>query len=125
LDEGFLRQQSHISKVTEKWYLSHFKVDRHKKVVKEREVKYDSLSVFLHQLPIVSKTTPLADIQPIKIYFGNRIKSIMEDIENMTHVLEKKLIHVIFCHMNWAQITASNTSATMGLLGPNYIMVCR
>jgi hypothetical protein len=111
--------------VTEKWYLSHFKVDRHKKVVKEREVKYDSLSVFLHQLPIVSKTTPLADIQPIKIYFGNRIKSIMEDIENMTHVLEKKLIHVIFCHMNWAQITASNTSATMGLLGPNYIMVCR
>jgi hypothetical protein len=76
-------------------------VDRHQKVVKEREVKYDSLSALLHQLPIVSNTTPLTNIQSINVSFDNRIKIIMEDIENMTHVLEK-LIHVIFCHTNWA-----------------------
>jgi hypothetical protein len=72
--------------VAEKWYLSHFKVDHHQKVVKKREVKYDSLSALLHQLPIVSNTTPLADIQSVKISFDNQIKIIMEDIENMTHV---------------------------------------
>jgi hypothetical protein len=53
---------------------------------KGREVKYDSLSALLHQLPIVSNTTPLADIQSIKISFDNWIESIMEDIENMMHV---------------------------------------
>jgi hypothetical protein len=75
-----------------KWYLSH---------VKEREVKYDSLSALLHQLPIVSNTTPLAYIQSIKISFDNRIKIIMEDIENMTHVLENT--HTPnFYHINWA-----------------------
>jgi transposase len=63
LDEEFQRQQAQIRKVAEKWYLSHFKVDHHQKVVKEREVKYDSLLALLHQLPIVSNTTPLADIQ--------------------------------------------------------------
>jgi transposase len=88
LDEEFQRQQAQIRKVAEKWYLSHFKVDHHQKVVKEREVKYDSLLALLHQLPIVSNTTPLADIQSVKISFDNRIKIIMEDIENMTHVLE-------------------------------------
>ena len=88
LDEEFQRQQAQISKVAKKWYLSHFKVDHHQKVVKKREVKYDSLSALLHQLPIVSNTTPLAYFQSIKIYFDNRIKIIMEDIDNMTHVLE-------------------------------------
>jgi hypothetical protein len=56
----------------------------------------------LQQLPIASKTAPLADIQFIKISFDNQIKSIMEDIENMTHVLEKKLIRLVFCHINLA-----------------------
>jgi hypothetical protein len=44
------------------------------------------MSALLQQLPIVSKTTPLDNIQSIKISFDNRTKSIMEDIENMTHV---------------------------------------
>jgi transposase len=82
LDEEFQRQQAQISKVAKKWFLSHFKVDHHQKVVKKREVKYDSLSAFLHQLPMVSNTTPLADI------------------ENMTHALENT--HTPdFCHINW------------------------
>jgi hypothetical protein len=34
LDEEVQRQQVHISKLPKKWYLSHFKVDRHQKVVK-------------------------------------------------------------------------------------------
>jgi hypothetical protein len=38
LDEEFQRQQAQISKVAKKWYLSHFKVDHHQKVVKKREV---------------------------------------------------------------------------------------
>jgi hypothetical protein len=101
LDEEFQRQQAQISKVAENWYLSHFKVDHHQKVVKKREVKYDSLSALLHQLPIVSNTTPLDDIQSVKITFDNRIKIIIEDIENMTHVLENTHTPV-FCHINWA-----------------------
>ena len=72
------------------------------KVVKKREVKYDSLSALLHQLPIVSNTTPLADIQSVKISFDNQIKIIMEDIENMTHALENTHTPDFFCHINWA-----------------------
>jgi hypothetical protein len=43
LGEEFQRQEAQIIKVAKKWYLSHFKVVRHQKVVKEREVKYNSL----------------------------------------------------------------------------------
>jgi hypothetical protein len=43
LDGDFQRQLAQIIKVAEKWYLSHFKVDHHQKVVKKTEVKYDSL----------------------------------------------------------------------------------
>lgn len=57
---------------------------------RQREgVKYDSLSALVHQLSIVSNTTPLVDIQSIIISFDNRIKSVMEDIENMAYVLGK------------------------------------
>jgi hypothetical protein len=101
LDEEFQWQQAQISKVTKKWYLSHFKVNRHQKAVKQREVKYDSLSALLHQLPIVSNTTPLDDIQSVKISFDNRIKIIMEDIDNMAHILENTRTPD-FYHINWA-----------------------
>jgi hypothetical protein len=114
LDEEFQRQQAHISKVAEKWYLSHFKVDHHQKVVKKREVKYDSLSALLHQLPIVSNTTPLADIQSVKISFDNWIKIIMGDIENMTHILENTHTPDFLSHKLGTKITASKTSATNG-----------
>jgi hypothetical protein len=57
---------------------------------RQREgVKYDSLSALVHQLSIVSNTTPLVDIQSIIISFDNQIKSIIDDTENMTHALEK------------------------------------
>jgi hypothetical protein len=42
LDEEFQRQKAQICKVTEKWYLSHFRIDCHQKVVKERAIKCDS-----------------------------------------------------------------------------------
>jgi hypothetical protein len=41
------------------------------------------------QLPNVSNTTLLNDIQSVKTFFDNQIKSIMEDTNNMTYVLEK------------------------------------
>jgi hypothetical protein len=100
--------------VAEKWYLSHFKVDHHQKVVKKREVKYDSLSSLLHQHPIVSNTTLLADIQSIKISFDNQINIIMEDIENMTHVLENTHTPDFLSHKLGTKITASKTSTTNG-----------
>jgi hypothetical protein len=93
--------------VAEKWYLSHFKVDHHQKVVKKREVKYDSLSALLHQHPIVSNTTLLADIQSIKISFDNQINIIMEDIEN-THTPD------FLSHKLSTKIIASKTSTTNG-----------
>jgi hypothetical protein len=31
----------------EKWSLSHFKIDRHQKVIQEREINFDSLSALL------------------------------------------------------------------------------
>jgi hypothetical protein len=34
MDEEIQRQQDQMLKVEKKWYLSHFKVDRHQKVVK-------------------------------------------------------------------------------------------
>jgi hypothetical protein len=36
----------------EKWYLSYFSIDRHQKVVREREINFDSLSALLQQLPL-------------------------------------------------------------------------
>jgi hypothetical protein len=98
--------------VAKKWYLSHFKVDHHQKVVKEREVNYDSRSALLHQLPIVSNTTSLADIQSVKISFDNWIKIIMEDIENMTHLLENTHTHDFLSHKLGTKITVLKTSAT-------------
>jgi hypothetical protein len=38
----------------EKWYLSHFKIDHQQKVVREREINFDSLSALLQQLPTIS-----------------------------------------------------------------------
>ena len=87
---------------------------RRSSFVKKREVKYDSLSALLHQLPIVSNTMPLADIQSVKISFDNWIKIIMEDIENMTHVLENTHTPDFLSHKLGTKITASKTSTTNG-----------
>jgi hypothetical protein len=42
-DEEFHRQQAQKCEVMEKWYLSYFRIDRHQKVIQEREINYDSL----------------------------------------------------------------------------------
>jgi hypothetical protein len=72
------------------------------------------LSALLHQLLIVSNTTPLAYFQSIKISFDNRIKIIMEDIDNMTHVLENTHTPDFLSHKLSTKITASKTSVTDG-----------
>jgi hypothetical protein len=43
LDEDIQRQQDQVLKVTEKWYLSYFRKDRHQKVVREREINVDCM----------------------------------------------------------------------------------
>jgi hypothetical protein len=43
----------------------------------------------LQRLPTVRDAKSADDIQSIKISFDNRIKNITEDIEKMTHALEK------------------------------------
>jgi type III secretory pathway component EscR len=55
MDETFQRQKAQIEKMTEKRYLSKFRIDRHQKVVKEREIKHDSLLALLRQLPTALK----------------------------------------------------------------------
>jgi hypothetical protein len=41
MDEEIQRQQDQMLKVAKKCYVSHFKVDRHQKVIKEREINVD------------------------------------------------------------------------------------
>jgi hypothetical protein len=47
------------------------------------------MSAILQQLPMISDATSADDIPSIKISLDNRIKSITEDIEKMTHALGK------------------------------------
>jgi hypothetical protein len=101
LDKEIQRQQDQVLKVAEKWYLSHFREDRHRKVVQEREINVYYMSFVPQQLPTVCDAKSSHDIQSIKISFDNRIKSITEDIKKMVHALEKTHMHN-FYHMDWA-----------------------
>jgi hypothetical protein len=56
----------------------------------------------------------LANIQSVKISFNNRIKIIMEDTYNMTHVLENTHTPDFLSHKLGTKITESKTSATNG-----------
>lgn len=47
LDVEFQQQQAQEREEDERWYLSYFRIDRHQKVVQEREVKFTSLSALL------------------------------------------------------------------------------
>jgi hypothetical protein len=38
-----IQRQDQVLKVVEKWYLLHFRVDRHQKVVQEREINVDCM----------------------------------------------------------------------------------
>jgi hypothetical protein len=62
LDEEFQHQESHICKVIEKWYFSHFRIDRHQRVVKKRVVKRDSLLALMQQLPTISNAAPIFNL---------------------------------------------------------------
>jgi GTP1/Obg family GTP-binding protein len=73
----------------EKWYLSHFRTNHQQKVAQKREINFDSLPALLQQFPSISNTASFNDIQYINISFDDQIKSMMEDIEKMTHVLQK------------------------------------
>jgi hypothetical protein len=57
---------------------------------------------------------PLVDIQFVKISFDNRIKIIMENRENMTHVLENTHTPDFLSHKLDTKIIASKISATNG-----------
>jgi hypothetical protein len=89
LDKEIQRQQDQVLKVAKKWYLSHFRVDRHQKVIQEREINVDYMSTVQQQLPMVCDAKSVDDIHSIKISIDNQIKSIMDDIEKMVHALGK------------------------------------
>jgi hypothetical protein len=80
IDEEIQRQQDQVLKVAKKWYLSHFIVDRHKKVVWEREINVDYMSVVLQHLSTLCDARSTDDIQFIKISFDNWINSIEREL---------------------------------------------
>ena len=118
MDEEIQRQQDQMLKVAKKWYLSHFKVDRHQKVVKEREIDADYMSSVLQQLPTIGDARLADDIPFIKISFDNWIKFIMEDIERMAHALGKTHMPNFLSHKLGVKIIKPNTSATNGFPQP-------
>jgi hypothetical protein len=112
-----------VLKVVKKWYLSHFRVDRHQKVAREREINIDYMSVVLQQLPTVCDARSSNDVQSIKSPLDYRIKSITKDIENMAHASGKT--HMTnFYHLNWAPKQLRQTHRQqMGF--PSHILVRR
>jgi hypothetical protein len=94
LDEEIQQQQDHVLKVAKKWYLSHFRIDRHQKIVQEREINIDYMLVVQQLLPTVCDARSADDIQSIKISFDSQIKSITNDIKKMAHALGKTNIPI-------------------------------
>lgn len=74
----------------ESWYLWHFRIDRHQKVVQEREVKLASLVALLQQPPTVSKNVSSHDIQYIRDTLDDRIELMVESLDKIEHAIEKK-----------------------------------
>jgi hypothetical protein len=97
---------------------SHFRVDCHQRVVREREINIDYMPAVLQQLPMIGDARSTDDIPSIKISFDNRIKSITEDIEKMSHALEKTHMPNFLSHKLGTETIASNTSATNGFPQP-------
>ena len=62
LDEEIQRQQEKVLKVAKKWYLSHFRKDRHQKVVREREINVDYMSAMLQLLPTIGDARSAKEI---------------------------------------------------------------
>jgi hypothetical protein len=65
-----------VLKVAKKWFLSHFRVDCHQMVIRERKINVDYMSAVLQQLPMLCDATSADDIQSIKFSFDNQIKSV-------------------------------------------------
>jgi hypothetical protein len=51
MDKEIQRQRDQVLKVANKWFLSYFRIDCHQKVVREKEINIDYMSVVLQQLP--------------------------------------------------------------------------
>jgi CRISPR/Cas system-associated protein Csx1 len=100
--------------VAERRYLSHFKIYHDQKVVKEREIKFDSLSAFLKQLPTISDDMSSNEIQSIKNSFDDQIKLMKESLDGMTCALENFHMPNFLSHKLGTEIVAPNTSATNG-----------
>jgi hypothetical protein len=124
LDKEIQRQQDQVLKVAKKWYLSHFRVDCHQKVVRERVINIDYMSVVLQQLSTVRDARSADDIQSIKISSDNQIKSITEDIKKMAHALEKTHPPNFLSHELGTETTAPKHRQQMGFLNSSHILVC-
>jgi hypothetical protein len=72
------------------------------------------MSAVLQQLPTIGEARSADDIPFIKIYFDNRVKSITEDIERMTHALGKTHMPNFLSHKLGVKTIVPNTSATNG-----------
>jgi hypothetical protein len=59
-----------------KWYLWHFRIDRHQKVIQENEIDYDTLPALLQHPLTVSDTASFNNLQSIKISFDGPINSL-------------------------------------------------
>jgi hypothetical protein len=118
LDEQVQRQQDQVLKLAKKWYLSHFRVDRHQKVVREREINNYYMAVVLQHLLTTCDARSVDDIQSTKICFDNWITSITEDIEKMAHALGKTHMPYFLSHELGTETIAPNTSETNGFPQP-------
>jgi hypothetical protein len=107
-----------VLKVAKKWFLSHFRLDCHQKVIPKREINVDYMSAVQQQLPTVCDAKSADDIHSIKISFDNRIKSITEDIEKMAHALGKSHMPNFLSHKLGTETIAPNTSTTNGFPQP-------
>jgi hypothetical protein len=118
LDEEIHRQQDQVLKVAKKWYLSQFRVDRHHKVVWEREININYMSALLQHLPTICDARSADDIQSIKISFDDRIKSFTEDKEKMALASGETHIPNFLSHKLGTKRIMPNTSATNRFLQP-------
>jgi hypothetical protein len=111
IDEEVQRQIDQVLKVADKWFLSHFRVDCHQKAIQEREINVEYMSAVLQQLPRIGDARSADDIPSIKISFDNRIISIIDDIERMSHALGKTNMPNYLSYKLGVETIAPNTSA--------------
>lgn len=87
LDEVFQRQQGQKREEAKRWYRSHFRIDRHQKVVQEREVKLASLTTSLQQPPTVNNSDD--DIQSLRYYINQQEDQLKRYLDLQIETLKK------------------------------------